>query len=303
MGRSREDAPRDVPDRRDGLRSAGDVRLLLEPRRARDLRAAVRVRLPRAAAQGRSEHGGGDARDLGGRPSVEDPHPAGHPFRGRSGVQGQEARAHRGRLRLFVQAPARPEDARAVPLVSSTARSSAPTTCSPRRKRPGGSTTTRRSRACKSLDRYTLQITLKEPDYVLLGYLTQSAMAAVAREVIEAYGDASGWAMANPVGTGPFRLKEWRRGQKIVLEANPNFRAEYFPRERRARRPRPRRDDEGQAAAAARPVDISIIEESNPQLLAFASGELDYVNVPRGPRRERARPRQRAQAANSRTRA
>jgi ABC-type transport system substrate-binding protein len=27
-------------------------------------------------------------------------------------------------------------------------------------------------------------------------------------------------------------------------------------------------------------VDISIIEESNPQLLAFASGELDYVNVP-----------------------
>ena len=54
-------------------------------------------------------------------------------------------------------------------------------------------------------------------------------MAAVAREVIEAYGDASGWAMANPVGTGPYRLKEWRRGQQIVLEANPNYREEYFP--------------------------------------------------------------------------
>ena len=48
-------------------------------------------------------------------------------------------------------------------------------------------------------------------------------------EVIEAYGDASGWAMANPVGTGPYRLAQWRRGQKIVLEANPNFREEYFP--------------------------------------------------------------------------
>ena len=39
------------------------------------------------------------------------------------------------------------------------------------------------------------------------GYLTQQPMAAVAREVIEAYGDANGWAMANPVGTGPYRLK------------------------------------------------------------------------------------------------
>ncbi len=132
----------------------------------------------------------------------------------------------------------------------------------------------------KSLDRYTLQITLKEPDYVLLGYLTQSTMAAVAREVIEAYGDASGWAMANPVGTGPFRLKEWRRGQKIVLEANPNFRAEYFPesgepgdRDLIAKMKGKRLPQLGQ-------IDISIIEESQPQLLAFASGELDYVNVP-----------------------
>ncbi len=34
--------------------------------------------------------------------------------------------------------------------------------------------------------------------------------------------------MANPVGTGPYRLKEWRRGQKIVLEANPDFRDEHY---------------------------------------------------------------------------
>ena len=35
--------------------------------------------------------------------------------------------------------------------------------------------------------------------------------------------------MANPVGTGPYRLKEWRRGQKIVLEASPTFRDETYP--------------------------------------------------------------------------
>ncbi len=30
--------------------------------------------------------------------------------------------------------------------------------------------------------------------------------------------------MANPVGTGPYRLKQWMRSSKIVLEANPDFR-------------------------------------------------------------------------------
>ncbi len=92
---------------------------------------------------------------------------------------------------------------------------------------------------------------------MLLGYLTQSAMAAVAREVIDAYGDATGWAMANPVGTGPYRLGQWRRGQKIVLEANPNFREEYFPE---AGEPGDReldREDEGQAAAAGRGASTS----------------------------------------------
>ena len=132
----------------------------------------------------------------------------------------------------------------------------------------------------KALDRHTIQLKLVEPDYVLLGYLAHAAMSAVAREVVDAYGDASGWVMANPVGTGPFRLKEWRRGQKIILEANPNFREERFPT---AGEP----DDaamiarmKGKRLPQVGRIDISIIEESNPQLLAFNSRELDYANVP-----------------------
>src|ERR1700681_4726250 len=54
-----------------------------------------------------------------------------------------------------------------------------------------------------ALDRYTLRLKLKDPDYIMAGYMTQSPMAAVAREVIEAHADASGWAMGNTVGTGP----------------------------------------------------------------------------------------------------
>jgi oligopeptide transport system substrate-binding protein len=132
----------------------------------------------------------------------------------------------------------------------------------------------------KAIDRYTLRLVLKEPDYVMLGYMTQQPMAAVAREVIEAYGDASGWAMANPVGTGPYRLAQWRRGQKIVLEANPRYREEYFPENGE-----PGDRDliaamKGKRLPQVGRVEISIIEESNPQLLAFDSRELDYVNVP-----------------------
>ena len=132
----------------------------------------------------------------------------------------------------------------------------------------------------RAIDRHTLQLKLVEPDYVMLGYMSHAAMSAVAREVVEAYGDASGWVMTNPVGTGPYRLKEWRRGQKIVLEANPNFREQSFPTT----------GETGDAALIARMkgkrlpqigrIDISIIEESNPLLLAFNSTELDYANVP-----------------------
>ncbi|MEO7762700.1 MAG: ABC transporter substrate-binding protein, partial [Casimicrobiaceae bacterium] len=82
----------------------------------------------------------------------------------------------------------------------------------------------------QALDRYTIRFKLKSPDYVLLHNLTQTPMAAVAREVIEKYGaQGNSWTMSNPVGTGPYLLKDWKRANKIVLEANPNFRDEYYP--------------------------------------------------------------------------
>jgi ABC-type transport system substrate-binding protein len=136
----------------------------------------------------------------------------------------------------------------------------------------------------RAVDRYTLQLKLTEPDYALLPRLTATQFGAVAREVIEAYGDASGWAMANPVGTGPFKLKEWRRAQRIVLDANPNYREEVFPALPA------NADADAKAAHAAMKgkrlprvgrVEVAVIEESNPRLLAFNSNELDLVDVPR----------------------
>jgi ABC-type transport system substrate-binding protein len=133
----------------------------------------------------------------------------------------------------------------------------------------------------QALDRYTLRIRFKQPDYAFQWWLTTSNFAAVAREVVEKYGDASHRVMENPVGTGPYRLKSWTRGQRIVLEANPDFREESYP---------PPGRDPGDATIAkgltgrrlplARTVDIAIIEEAQPRMLAFDRGQLDSVTVP-----------------------
>ncbi|MEO8345530.1 MAG: ABC transporter substrate-binding protein [Betaproteobacteria bacterium] len=131
-----------------------------------------------------------------------------------------------------------------------------------------------------AVDRYTIRIRLVQPAYDLLPNLTISPSAAVAREVIEAYADGSGWAMQNPVGTGPFRLKEWRRGQKIVLEANPGFREMRFPDSDDPADRRIMARLKGRKLPMIGRIDISIIEESNPRLLAFEKGDLDYITVP-----------------------
>ena len=105
----------------------------------------------------------------------------------------------------------------------------------------------------QAVDRYTIRLKFDQPEYSLLSDLTTINTAAMAREVVEAYGDSSGWVMANPVGSGPYRLKEWRRGQRIILEANPAFRDQTYPE-------------------SADPADKA--------LLAFQGGDLDYLQIP-----------------------
>ncbi|NEX61701.1 ABC transporter substrate-binding protein [Noviherbaspirillum galbum] len=74
------------------------------------------------------------------------------------------------------------------------------------------------------IDKYTLRIRLKQPDFNLGMALAHEPTSAVAREVVEKYRDAMGQVMANPVGTGPYTLTEWVRGAKMVLTAYPDYR-------------------------------------------------------------------------------
>jgi ABC-type transport system substrate-binding protein len=130
----------------------------------------------------------------------------------------------------------------------------------------------------RALDRYTVQFKLAKPrPRFIYTIADHSPYGAVAREVVEAYGDTI---LEHPVGTGPFRLASWRRGSKIVLERNPSFRELFFDAEPNAD------DDAGQAIAQRLKgrrlpmidrVEIAIIEEGQPRWLSFLNREFDLL--------------------------
>jgi len=129
-------------------------------------------------------------------------------------------------------------------------------------------------------DRYTLVIRLKNTDYNLSYILAHEPTSAVAREVIEAYADAAGRAMANPVGTGPYRLTQWVRSSRIVLDANPGYRG--FTWDFTSTDPSDQKliaQMKGKKMPQVGRVEVSIIEEDQARLLAFQSGALDLMDL------------------------
>ena len=131
----------------------------------------------------------------------------------------------------------------------------------------------------RALGRYTLRFTLKDPRPRHVEQIAQGDLyGAVAREVVEFYGEQLD---AHPVGTGPFKLAQWRRSSFIALDRNPDYRERYYDAE-------PAADDaEGQALLAkfkgrrlpmVDRVEISVIEEAQPRWLSFVNGEADLAH-------------------------
>ncbi len=130
----------------------------------------------------------------------------------------------------------------------------------------------------RALDRYTFQIKLTEPKPTFIFIMADCrATCAVAREIVEKYGNDIG---SNPVGTGAYKLVEWKRSSRMVFEYNPNFREAYFEGE-------PAADDKaGQAVLAqmkgkrlpqVHRIEVSVIEERQPRLLSFLNNEFDVM--------------------------
>lgn len=133
----------------------------------------------------------------------------------------------------------------------------------------------------RALDRYTLRFQLDKPNPRFPQEIALSDLfGAVAREVVEHVQKQGQDLMEHPVGTGPFKLAQWRRGSFIALERNPAYRERHYDAQ-------PAADDaEGQALVARFQgrripmidrVEISILAEDQPRWLSFLRGEQDFL--------------------------
>ena len=109
-------------------------------------------------------------------------------------------------------------------------------------------------------DPLTVEIRLQSPPKGdLATRLSHISTAIIAREAVEAGG--ANWAEAQPIGTGPWKLKEWAHRSRVVYEAFPQF-FEGKPKVDR--------------------LEMPIVQEPATQLAMYQNGELDVVLVPLG---------------------
>lgn len=128
------------------------------------------------------------------------------------------------------------------------------------------------------IDRYTLRITLTKPDFNFLYIFTMPTLTPLAHEVLEYYKDDT---MAHPVGTGPFKLGQWVRRSKIVLERNPDYRGDVLDTTYADMQNEWDREVVNSIAGKKLPlldrVEIYPIESEQPYFLAFMNGEHDLT--------------------------
>lgn len=106
----------------------------------------------------------------------------------------------------------------------------------------------------------TLQIFLKRPFPAFLGLLTMQYCSVVPQEVVKHYGRNFG---RHPIGTGPFKFKLWKEGEKLVFRKNDH----YFEK-----------DDQGQALPYLDAVAITFINDKQSEFLEFAKGNVDFLS-------------------------
>ncbi|MES2151155.1 MAG: ABC transporter substrate-binding protein [Pseudomonadota bacterium] len=138
------------------------------------------------------------------------------------------------------------------------------------------------------VDPYTLRIHLTRTDFNLGMILAYEATAAVAREVVEKYGDVKGEVASNPVGSGHYKLAEWVRGSRIVLEQNTDhppqfwdFKAGSDPDDARIVA-----QMKGKRIPQIGRIEISVMLEDQSRWLSFQSGGTDlfWLDGPLAPK-------------------
>ena len=113
---------------------------------------------------------------------------------------------------------------------------------------------------CFALNDSVLQVYLKKPFPAFLGMLSMPYCYVIPHEAIERYGKEF---RSHPVGTGPFYLKFWKEGEKLVLRRNPK----YFEK-----------DSNGVRLPYLEAVSITFIADKQSEFLEFIKGNLDFIS-------------------------
>ena len=134
--------------------------------------------------------------------------------------------------------------------------------------------------------RYTFEVHLSQPYPQLLYWLAMPFTAPVAKEAVDYYdgkphGDgARDHFRFHPVGTGPFRIAEWKRNSFIRLVRHPGYRTTTFPQEGwDASREAQLRPLAGRALPLVDEVHMTIFRESIPIFMLFRQGYLDGMGL------------------------
>ena len=113
--------------------------------------------------------------------------------------------------------------------------------------------------AFKALNDTTFTLTLKQTFPPFLGLLSMQYCSVIPHEAVERYGKDF---RNHPVGTGPFYLKLWKEGVKLVMLKNEN----YFEFDGKKRLP------------YLDAVNITFIIDKQSVFLEFAKGNIDFMS-------------------------
>jgi ABC-type transport system substrate-binding protein len=110
-----------------------------------------------------------------------------------------------------------------------------------------------------------------------------SFASPIPHEALEAYADKDGNLANNAIGTGPFRLRRWSRGSRIVLDKHPEYRPEFYPKAGSAEsRRKGMLADAGRIIPFLDRVVFHVIKDPEEAWELFLKGELDHIALPQG---------------------
>lgn len=133
------------------------------------------------------------------------------------------------------------------------------------------------------LDDYTLQIKLLSPYPQFLYILAMHYCYAVPKEAVEFYGKDF---INNPVGTGPYILKSWKRNSRIEFIRNPKWketnRIEFYPSSSSNSQISAGSEiDAGKQIPFIDKIVQYVIDDDTTQWMMFLNGELGFSGISR----------------------